>query len=409
VPSSKPSGSPRSLLPVMAAAGISGVAGYVVLVLAARVLDPATNASFLVFWGALYAVFGTLVGLTTETTRAVFSSRGHGSTAVLPVVLGLAGAVSLLVGVSGLAWGPLLFGDPWAGLLSAMVVGIVLFGVQQGLSGAAAGTSAWNAYSFLVGSDAVMRLVLCAVVAVVGGQLLGLAWAVALACGTWLVWIALPGGQRRLVGVRVVGSRAGLVRRLLVACSATGASALLLVGYPVLLRVTTPSEVFAGAAPIVLSVSLSRAPLLVPLGIYQNVLVTRVIRDGLRVLRPIVGGLAVLTAVGSVVAWWAGPWLLHVINPAYDVAGDVFAGLVLAAGLVAALTLTGAATVALDRHAVYLAGWLGATAVSGLVLLVPGSLEARVLLSLVAGPVVGIAVHVGLGFVRSAGRDVAAR
>lgn len=397
------------MLPVMAAAGVSGVAGYVVLVIAARILDPATNASFLVFWGALYAVFGTLVGLTTETTRAVFSSSGRGSTAVLPVVLGLAGAISLLMGVSGLWWGPLLFGGPWSGLLAAMAVGIVLFGVQQGLSGAAAGTSAWSVYSLFVGSEAVMRLVLCALVAVTGGQLLGMAWATALACGTWLVWIVVLRGQRRLVGVRVAGSRAGLLRRLLVACSATGASALLLVGYPVLLRVTTPPDVFAGAAPIVLAVSLSRAPLLVPLGIYQNVLVTRVIRDGLRILRPIVGGLAVLTAAGSVVAWWAGPWLLHVINPAYDVAGDVFAGLVLAAGLVAALTLTGAATVALDRHAVYLAGWLVATVVSGLVLLVPGSLEARVLFSLVAGPVVGIAVHVGLGFASNPERRAAPR
>lgn len=396
------------MVPVMAAALISGVAGYVVLVLAARVLDPVTNATFLVYWGALYAVFGTLVGLTTETTRAVFSSGGRGSTAVLPVVLGLAGAASVLMGVSGLWWGPLLFGDQWAGLLSAMVVGILLFGAQQGLSGAAAGSSAWRVYSLFVGSEAVMRLVLCAVVAVAGGHLLGMAWAVALACGTWLLWIAFLGHQRRLVGVCVTGSRVGLVRRLVVACSATGASALLLVGYPVLLRVTTPADVFAGAAPIVLSVSLSRAPLLVPLGIYQNVLVTRVIGDGLRVLSPILGGLAVLTVAGSGAAWWAGPWLLHVINPTYDVAGDVFAGLVLTAGLVAALTLTGAATVALDRHAIYLAGWLVATAVSGLVLLVPGSLESRVLLSLAVGPVAGIAVHAGLGLVRPAGRGVPA-
>ena len=39
-----------------------------------------------------------------------------------------------------------------------------------------------------------------------------------------------------------------------------------------------------------------------------------------------------LTAVGSLLAWWVGPWLLHVINPTYDVSGGVFAGLVLAAG-----------------------------------------------------------------------------
>ena len=174
----------------------------------------------------------------------------------------------------------------------------------------------------------------------------------------------------------------------------------MLVGYPVLLRVTTPAEVFAGAAPIVLSVSLSRAPILVPLGIYQNFLVTRFIKDGLRILRSVLAGLGVIAAVGSLVAWWLGPWLLHVVNPAYDVSGPVFAGLVLAAGLVACLTVTGAATVALGHHWVYLAGWLVATAVSTLVLLVPGSLEGRVLFSLAAGPVAGIVVHVIGGLVR---------
>lgn len=379
---------------------MSGVAGYVVLVLAARVLDLATNASFLVFWGALYAVFGALVGQTTETTRAVFSSGGRGPTAVWPVLVGLAAATAAVVGASGLLWAPHLFGDAWPGLLCAMVVGIMLFSLQAGVNGAASGSSAWGVYSFSVGAESVMRLALCAVAAAAGGQLLGLAWGVVLACGTWAALVVVRPDVRRLVHVRVAGSRAGLLRRVLVACSASGASALMLVGYPVLLRVTTPADVFASAAPIVLSVSLSRAPILVPLGIYQNFLVTRFITDGLRILRSVLAGLAVIAAVGSLVAWWMGPWLLHVVNPAYDVSGPVFAGLVLAAGLVACLTVTGAATVALGHHGVYLAGWLVATAVSTLVLLVPGSLEGRVLFSLAAGPVAGILVHVTAGLVR---------
>jgi hypothetical protein len=281
-----------------------------------------------------------------------------------------------------------------------MVVGVALFSLQSGLNGAASGSSAWGIYSLSLGSEAVMRLVLCAVAAAAGSHLLGLAWGVVLACATWVALVVASHDVRRLVHVRVTGSRAALVRRILVACSASGASALILVGYPVLLRATTPADVFAGAAPIVLSVSLSRAPLLVPLGIYQNFLVTRVIKDGLRVLRPVLGALAVVAAIGSLVAWWLGPWLLHVINPAYDVSGAVFAGLVLTAGLVAVLTITGAATVALDRHGVYLAGWLVATAVSALVLLAPGSLDSRVLSSLVAGPLAGIAVHAGWGLLR---------
>ncbi len=391
---------PRAMLPVLAASGASGVAGYVVLVLTARVLSPETNATFLVFWGALFAVFGVLVGVTTETTRAVFAADGSGQTRVLPLALAVGGSVALLVGLSGLVWAPLVLGDAWRGLLGAMVAGIVLFTSHSALAGSVAGSSAWGSYSLLVGSEAVSRLVLCVVVVVLGGQLLGLAWATALACGTGLVLVLVYPPFRRILGARARDSRRSLVRRMLVACSASGASALLLVGYPVLLRVTTPSDAFEGAAPIVLSVSLSRAPLMVPLGIYQNVLVTRVITDGLRVLRPVLAGLAALTAVGSGLAWAAGPWLLHLVNPAYDVSGPVFAALVLSAGLMATLTITGAGTVALDHHHVYLAGWIAATAVSLVVLLPSAALETRVISSLVAGPLVGAAVHVRWGLRR---------
>lgn len=385
---------------MLVAAGTSGAAGYVVLVLAARALDPETNASFLVFWGALFAVFGVLVGLTTETTRAVFASAGRGSTAVFPVLLGVGSAVAALVGVSGPLWAPLLFGSAWPYLLGAMVVGIVLYVLGSGLNGAAAGTADWPAYSVVVSSEAVVRMVLCAAVAVLGAELVGLAWAVALASGTWVALVLARSRYRRLLTVRARGSRTSLARRMLVACSATGTSSLLLVGYPVLLRVTTPSDVFAGAAPIVLSVSLSRAPLMVPLGVYQNVLVTRVISQGVGVLRTVLAGLLVVTLVGSGIAWLVGPALLHLVNPAYDVSGPVFAALVVAAGLIAMLTITGAATVALDHHHVYLAGWIAATVVAVLVLLAPAGLEARVISSLVAGPVVGVAVHLRWGLRR---------
>ncbi len=390
----------RPWLPIMGAAVVSGLAGYVVLVLAARVLGPETNASFLVFWGAVYGVFGALVGVTAETTRAVFSAPPRAATVVFPVVLGLVGAVATVVSLSGLLWAPMLFGESWEILLAAMSVGIVLFGLQAGFNGAAAGRSAWHAYSLSLGSEALMRLALCVLAVSVGGQLLGLAWAVVLACGTWVGWVVLRRDHRRLLTVRIADSRSAFLRRMLVACSASGASAMLLVGYPVLLRVTTPADGFAGAAPILLSVSLSRAPLLVPLGIYQNVLVTKVIAGGVGVLRPIVAGLVVVSALGSVVAWWLGPVLLHVINPLYDVSGRVFVGLVLTAGLVAALTITGAATVALNRHEVFLAGWVVATGVAVVALLLPGSLESRVLGSLAVGPLAGVAVHVGGAFVR---------
>jgi len=294
-------------------------------------------------------------------------------------------------------WAPHLLGDSWPGLLAAMVVGVGLFVVHATLGGAAAGSAEWGSYSLLVGLESVMRLALCAVAVALGSQVLGLAWAVAGACGTWLLLSVASSRQRRLWRVRAEITPSGHLRRLVAACTASGVSALLLVGYPVLLRATTSDDVFADAAPIVLAVSLCRAPLLVPLGAYQNVVVTRVVTHGVRALVPIVVALGGLTLVGSVLAWPVGPWVLRLVNPGYHVDGPVFAALVLAAGLVALLTVTGAAAVALDHHTAYLAGWLVATLVAVAVLLTPWSLETRVVVSLLLGPVAGVVVHLGLG------------
>lgn len=389
-----------SALPVLVAALASGVAGYVVLVLAARVLDPADNARFLVFWGVLFGSFGVLIGVTTEVTRAVFASRwepGGGRTAVMPVTVAGGALVALVIAVSGIWWSPALFGDEWLPLLVAAVVGVLLFVVHATLGGVAAGRADWSSYSTLVGIEAMVRLMLCAIAAVVGAHVVGLAWAVSLACGTWAALALVSGRCRTLWGVRVDLAGGRLARRLVAACTASGVSALLLVGYPVLLSATTPDDVYATAAPIVLAVSLSRAPLLVPLGAYQNVVVTRVAESGIRALVPVVGTLGALTAVGTVGAWLLGPWALRVVNPDYHVSGPVFAALMLAAGLVALLTVTGAAAIALDHHIVYLAGWIGATVAAAGVLLAPGSLEQRVLGSLLLCPLLGVAVHLVWG------------
>lgn len=389
----------RTNLSVLAAAVVSGTTGYVVLVVAARVLDLRENAQFLVYWGGLFAVFGVLIGITTETTRAIVAGRGSVGTGarVLPVSLGVGLAVLVVVAVSGLLWAPRMFGDGWGGLLAPLLTGVALFVVHATLGGAAAGRGDWTAYSALVGAEATVRLLLCAVAAAWGAHVVGLAWAVAAACGTWVVLSLASRRYRSLWGARADVDPRGLVRRMVTACTASGVSALLLVGYPVLLRATTPDAVYAGAAPIVLAVSLSRAPLLVPLGAYQNVVVSRVARVGLVALRPVVAVLALLTVLGAAGAWALGPWALRVVNPDYHVSGGVFGALVVAAGMVALLTVTGAAAVALDHHTVYLAGWLVATVVAVAVLLVPWSLEGRVVCSLLAGPAAGIAVHLALG------------
>ena len=95
--------------------------------------------------------------------------------------------------------------------------------------------------------------------------------------------------------------------RILSACSAAAASALLLVGFPVLLRATTPDAEFATAAPLILAVSLSRAPLLVPLGAYQTVAVTKVMIGGLRTLLGPTLVVVGATLLGALLAYPLGP------------------------------------------------------------------------------------------------------
>lgn len=394
---------------VLIAAVVSGAAGYAVLVLAARVLSPAENADFLVFWGALFGVFGVLIGITSETTRAVFAARGTlaSGAPVVPVAIGVGSGAAGLLGLTGPAWAPRLFGEAWPGLLPALLAGVVLFVVHAVLGGATAGRADWNAYAALVGVEATTRLLLCAVVALGGVSVVGIAWAVAAACGAWLVLSVLSGRYRRAWRVRADVDRGGLVRRMLAACTASGASALLLVGFPVLLRVTTPDDVFATAAPLILAVSLSRAPLLVPLGAYQNVVVTRVVSHGLAALTGAAEVVAAATAVGAVAAYLMGPAALRVVNPSYHVSGGMFAALMVAAGLVCLLTLTGAAALGLDRHRAYLGGWLAATAVAVLALMLPLDLEARMVGALLAGPAVGMVIHLATAR-RGAGRVAAA-
>jgi hypothetical protein len=111
--------------------------------------------------------------------------------------------------------------------------------------------------------------------------------------------------------------------------------------------------------------------------------------------------LAGATVVGAVAAVPVGPAVLRVINPEYDVAGPLFGLLVLAAGLVGSLTLTGAASIALDHHTVYVVGYVVATSVSTLLLLLPLSLDARVVVALLVGPVAGIGIHLAFGAHRS--------
>jgi len=118
-------------------------------------------------------------------------------------------------------------------------------------------------------------------------------------------------------------------------------------------------------------------------------------RGATQFLAVVIAGTLALTSVLTVAGGLAGPFVLSWIKPDYVVNGWVLAGLVGTSGILAMLSVTGAFTLSRAQHGLFSAGWIGAAIVTvGTLIIVPGSVEARTLVALAVGPVIGIAVHV---------------
>ena len=167
-------------------------------------------------------------------------------------------------------------------------------------------------------------------------------------------------------------------------------------GFPVLLKATS-GDLGAAGGVVILAVTLTRAPLLVPLTAMQGNLIAHFVDARTHRLRAVAQAVAVLAAVGAAgiaMAAVTGPWLLRVaFGEQYRASGALLAWLTAGAVVIAVLTVTGAATVAAALHRAYSVGWVCATVAAAALLLLPLALETRTVVALVCGPLVGIAVH----------------
>jgi hypothetical protein len=197
------------------------------------------------------------------------------------------------------------------------------------------------------------------------------------------------------------GSTATFLKGAAHSITAAGASAILVMGFPVLLKLTS-NELGAQGGVIILAVTLTRAPLLVPLTAMQGNLIAHFVDERTDRLRALVVPAAIIGGIGAVGVLAAGivlQWRLQVgCVPLCDASSALLAWVTVAAVVIAMLTLTGAAAVAAALHRAYSLGWVGATVASGLLLLLPLPLETRTVVGLLCGPRVGIAVQlVALG------------
>jgi O-antigen/teichoic acid export membrane protein len=394
-----------SVVRVGIATAVSALCGYVVLYLAARDLEPAGFSVFAVFWGAFGLLAGAANGLLQESTRevretlqagvdpeALTGPRIHPMRVALLVGLGSAAAV----GITAPVWSRHVFVEARWLSVALLAIGIAGFCVHATLLGVLAGVNRWSQYGTLIVGDAIGRVAVAIATFLIGWQLVGYLWATVAGSMAWLLLLLASPAARAAARILTPGTVWTFLRGATHSIAAAGASAILVMGFPVLLKATS-SDLGAAGGVVILAVTLTRAPLLVPLTAMQGNLIAHFVDQRESRLRALLTPALVVCGLGALavlVAGLAGPWLLQTaFGSQYQAAGGLLAWFTAAAIAIALLTLTGAAAVAAALHRAYAVGWVGATLASTLLLLLPLDLETRTVVALMCGPVVGIVVH----------------
>jgi O-antigen/teichoic acid export membrane protein len=390
-----------SVAKVGVATAVTAVCGYAVLYLAARDLDPAGFSIFGVFWGAFGLVSGAAFGLLQQTTREVRLGKHidpQHRPITQPLRVGAAAgivAAAVIVGSAPL-WSAHVFVE--SRLLSVLLLaaGLAGFCLHTTLLGMLAGGDHWAQYGALMVTDAIIRVAVAAATVVIGWGLVGFLWATVGGALSWLLLLIASPTTRLAARLVAYEDTWSFLRGAGHAVAAAGASAILVMGFPVLLKATS-GDLGSTGGVVILAVTLTRAPLLVPLTAMQGNLIAHFVDQHRHRVRALLGPIAlvlVVGAVGVVLAYLIGPWLLRTgFGAGYIASGALLAGLTAGAVAIALLTITGAAAAAAALHGAYSIGWICATVASAALLTLPLELQTRTIIALLCGPVVGIVVH----------------
>lgn len=396
--STAPSEQQNGLRHVLIATAVAGAIGYLIQFLV-PVFAPGSYLQFATAWSAIYLVVTGLSGIQQEITRAARGDASAPSTRTWLSFTGIAAmtatvAVVVLIGLSSAR----IFTSDAAAFTAVVATAAFGYTLVASFSGAAYGLKDWRAVASMTIADAVLRAAAIGLALLAGGAAVALGFAVAV---PFIVAVALLWGWRGQRFMRTVALDVPL-RRLIANSSATVLASLatgaLISGLPLLLRAFASDAGEAMLSSLILVITLTRAPLVVPLLALQGYLVVS-FRDRAqnvtsRVLKW--AGLVLAAAMLlSVLAALLGPLIMSWLYRDFAVvsAWD-FAWIVLSAGLTAVMCVTGPAVLAARRHAWYTAGWAISAVVSVGVLLLPVDPHTKIMTALILGPLSGAALHV---------------
>ncbi len=407
-----------SVVLILGATVVSGIAGYVVTWQVARTIGPGQYAIFAVFWSALYLIVGVLFGLQQEATQATAateaSSRATATgtprtrrVSIARFAAVIAVCAMVVVGVSSLAWAPAALGGAHLDLVWPIVIGAGFNCLVAAASGVMAGSEMWRHLASIVAIDGVLRVAGVLLVLSFGHGVTELAWAVIIPFPLSLAIVFGSSPRRILRSARVSLGYRTLMRQTGQTMLAATATAVLINGFPLILSFYSTTADKSALGALILAVTLTRAPILVPLMALQSFLVTRFSLQPAtapKLILRIFVGIAIVIALLALATFLWGTQLMGLFfGTGFALEPAVLVPLVASSGLIGALCVSGPAVLARHRHGVYAAGWVAASVCAILVLFIPIPLDNRAALALASGPLVGLCVHIGY-LIRDRGR-----
>jgi hypothetical protein len=385
---------------ILIATGIAGIAAYAVTWWVPQVVGPASYAVFAVFWSALYLLVGGLGGIQQEVTRATRPRQATDTSAsIRNFAFGASALVFFAVVGSAPLWVGSVFPEFGWGLVLPLAFGAASYVLVAVLCGSLYGVQAWSALALLLSLDAILRLAAVVITLLFTIDTVTLAWSASVPFLLTLV-LLWPRVRPDLVGLSSIDvSYRRLSWNISRTLVASIASAALVSGIPLILTLAAPDESPELLATLFLTIALTRAPLIVTIMSLQGYLIVK-FRDAgpafLGLFFRFIGAILLGAVVLGALAWWLGPLVYAFLFPQNIVLdGAFFSILVGSSAIVGAVSVSASAALARSQHFAYSAGWAVAAVVTVLALLLPVGLIDRTSVALLAGPLAGLAVHVG--------------